>query len=119
MNDPMDLILNPSVSPTNAFPASSRYSGAATAKLETPDGRTIIYLRRRFVPPAGRLPTQQEHRVAKGDRLDNVAALYLADPLLFWRLADANNAMRAEALTVRPGRVLRIAFPDSGFGMLP
>ena len=28
----------------------------------------------------------------QGERLDNVAAQYLGDPTLFWRLCDANNA---------------------------
>jgi nucleoid-associated protein YgaU len=118
MNDPMDLILAPTVTPTNAFPASSRYSGGATATMELPDGRSVIYLRRRFIPSASRLTTRQEHTVVQGDRLDNLSAQFLGDPLLFWRIADANNAMRAEALTEKPGRVLRIAFPEAVFAPL-
>jgi len=113
MNDPMDLILNPTMGPTQALPTSSRYSGIDTALLETPDGRTVIYLRRRFVPPASRFTTRQLHRVVQGDRLDRLAAHYLGDPLLFWRIADANNAMRAEALVDRQGRLLRIALPEA------
>jgi hypothetical protein len=113
MNDPMDLILHPTLGPTQALPASSRYSGIETALLETPDGRTVIYLRRRFVPPAGRFTTRQLHRVVQGDRLDRLSAHYLGDPLLFWRIADANNAMRSEALVERQGRLLRIALPEA------
>ena len=119
MNDPMDLILRPEVSPTNALPASSRYYGFATATFDTPQGTTIVYLRRRFLPDVSGLTVQQEHRVAKGDRLDNVTALYLGDPLLFWRVADANNAMRPATLTERPGRLLRIAFVEGPLGPLP
>jgi hypothetical protein len=118
MNDPMDLVLAPTVTPTNTFPASSRYSGGATATIELPDGRSVIYLRRRFVPPANRLVTQQLHTVVQGDRLDNLAAQFLGDPLWFWRLADANGAMRPETLTETPGRVLRIAFPAAVFAPL-
>jgi hypothetical protein len=119
MNDPMDLILRPEVSPTNAFPASSRYYGFATTTLDTPQGTTIVYLRRRFLPDVSGLTVRQEHRVAKGDRLDNVTALYLGDPQLFWRIADANNAMRAETLTERPGRLPRIALAEGPIGSLP
>lgn len=118
MTDPMDFILRPSLTPTNALPSSSRYSGGGTATLETPDGRATIYLRRRFVPPASRFTTRLEHRVVQGDRLDNLSAQYLGDPLLFWRIADANNVMRAESLVERQGRLLRIAFPEATIGSL-
>jgi hypothetical protein len=115
--NPMDPVLRPEVKPTNALPASSRYYGSETATIERADGVTIICLRRRFIPPASQLPASQEHRVVKGDRLDNLAALYLGEPLLFWRIADANNAMQAESLTARPGRLLRVAFLDGGDGL--
>lgn len=116
MTDAMDPVLRLEVGPTTALPSSSRYYGAATATYERPDGVTVVYLRRRFLPPAGRSPASQEHRVVTGDRLDVLAARYLGDPQLFWRIADANNAMRAEALTERPGRVLVVAVLDAGFG---
>jgi nucleoid-associated protein YgaU len=118
MNDPMDLFLQPTLGPTQALPASSRYSGIETALLETPDGRVTIYLRRRFVPPASRFTTRQLHRVVQGDRLDRLSAQYLGDPLLFWRIADANNAMRAEAIVEHPGRLIRIAMPEATIGLL-
>jgi hypothetical protein len=54
----------------------------------------------------------QEHTVKEGDRLDNLAALYLSDPELFWRLCDANNAICPEELTETVGRILRITLPE-------
>ena len=48
----------------------------------------------------------------KGERLDNIAAQYMGDPTLFWRLCDANNAMRPEELTETIGRILRITLPQ-------
>ena len=62
----------------------------ATATLTTPDGKTIVYLRRRFVPASEQFALVQEHTVTDGDRLDNLSAQYLGDPELFWRLCDAN-----------------------------
>jgi hypothetical protein len=53
----------------------------------------------------------QEHEVTQGDRLDNITHRYLGDPEQFWRLCDANGAMRPEELEV-PGRRLRITLPD-------
>jgi hypothetical protein len=48
----------------------------------------------------------------QGERLDILAAQYLGDPELFWRIADANRAMRAEDLVANIGTVLRICLPQ-------
>ena len=94
------------------FPATSRYANTEIATVETPDGTTTVYLRRRFVPQPERFSTLQEHVVIQGDRLDNVTARYLGDPLQFWRVCDANRAMRPEALVEKLGRRLRITLPE-------
>ncbi|HZS09151.1 MAG TPA: LysM domain-containing protein [Blastocatellia bacterium] len=94
------------------FPPNSRYQGIETATLETTAGRTVIYLRRRFVPPPERFELLFEHTVVAGARLDTIAALHLGDPELFWRICDANAAMRPEELTEPPGRRLRITLPE-------
>lgn len=94
------------------FPAKSRYYNFETATLERPDGRTIIYLRRRFVPPPEKFTLLQEHLVVQGDRLDNITARYLGDPEQFWRVCDANRAMRPDELTETIGRRLRITLPE-------
>lgn len=94
------------------FPATSRYHGIETAKIQTPDGRKVAYLRRRFVPSPSLFSLLQEHTVTQGDRLDNIAAQYLGDPEQFWRIADANNAMRPDDLTAEIGRKLRITLPE-------
>jgi hypothetical protein len=96
----------------SSFPAQSRYAAVDTATLATPDGTQIVFLRRRFVPPAERFSLLQEHSVAAGDRLDNLAALYLDDPEQFWRLCDANNAIRPDELVEVVGRRLRITLPE-------
>ncbi len=43
-----------------------------------------------------------------GDRLDLIAHRYLGDPELYWRICDANRALRPEELTAEPGRRLVI-----------
>ena len=94
------------------FPPTSRYYGIETATLGTADGNTYRYLRRRFVPQPERFTTLQEHVVIKGERIDNITARYFGDPLQFWRVCDANRAMRPEELTETIGRRLRITLPE-------
>ncbi len=97
---------------SNNFSFTSRYYNLETTTLETVDGKTIIYLRRRFVPGPERFALLQEHRVTQGERLDNVTAQYLNDPEQFWRICDANAAMRPTELTETIGRRLRITLPE-------
>lgn len=97
---------------TNNFSPTSRYSGIETTTIETPAGKIIIYLRRRFVPSPERFALLQEHVVVQGERLDNITAAYLGDPEQFWRVCDANGAMLPDELTETAGRRLRITLPE-------
>lgn len=96
------------------FSPTSRYYGIETAVLKTSDGKKIAYLRRRFLPPAEIVTVMAEHLVTEGERLDNITARYLVDPEQFWRLCDANNAMRPDELTEVIGRRLMIPLPQGG-----
>jgi hypothetical protein len=98
--------------PSTYFPFTSRYYAVETTTLDTVDGRTIRYLRRRFVPPPERFALLEEHPVTQGERLDNITAQHLGDPEQFWRVCDANGAMRPDELTETPGRRLRITLPE-------
>lgn len=96
----------------STFPFTSRYYTTEIAQYIASDGKVIPYLRRRFVPSADSFALLQEHVVTQGERLDNVTATYLGDPLQFWRVCDANNAMRPDDLTATIGRRLRITLPQ-------
>lgn len=109
--DPIQALLAQTSLQRSLFSATSRYYGLDTQTLTTADGRTIIYLTRRFVPSPDQFQLLQEYAVKQGDRLDNVAARYLGDPEQFWKLADANGAMRPEDLLAVVGRRLRITLP--------
>ena len=93
------------------FPVTSRYYNIPTATLETPDRGTIVYLRCRFVPSPALFAPLFEHTVSAGERLDTIAAKFLGDAEQFWRIADANGALRPEELTEQTGRRLRITLP--------
>ena len=100
------------------FEFTSRYYNIPLAELETPEGKKIVYLRRRFVPPPERFELLLEHTVSEGDRLDNIAAEHLGDPEQFWRVCDSNRAVRPEELTETVGRRLRITLP-AGLSLNP
>jgi nucleoid-associated protein YgaU len=56
---------------------------------------------------ADEIVVRREHRVIEGERLDQLAYRYYGDPLKYWLICDANDAIFPEELMV-PGRVLRI-----------
>ncbi len=105
-------LLTPTSVQATLFPITSRYYGLATKTMQTSSGATIIYLSRRFLPAADDFALLQMHVVTQDERLDNIANDYLGDPTAFWRLCDANNAMRPEELTETLGRQLRITLPQ-------
>ena len=96
---------------TTNFPPNSRYAGIDSTIFVTADGRSIARLGRRFLPDPAVFAVAGFHTVTEGDRLDNIAAQTLGDPELFWRLCDANGALRPEELTDTIGRTLKITLP--------
>ncbi|MFD0636000.1 LysM domain-containing protein [Catenulispora yoronensis] len=83
-----------------------------TATAQLPDGRSVTYVRRRFVPKPEDLTLLREHAVVPGERLDTIAFTELGAAELAWQLADANRAVDPGVLAV-PGRRLRITLPAS------
>ena len=94
------------------FSPTSRYYGLPTTTLETADHQVIPYLVRRFLPAPERFALLTQHLVTQNERLDNVSYQYFGDPGAFWRICDANRAMRPEELMERIGRNLRITLPE-------
>jgi len=77
------------------FDPKSRYAQLPTVLMVDARGRTV-----EVVPPAPALQQvlRGRHLRRQGERADHLAALYLADPAGFWRLAEMNDAMTAEVL---------------------
>ena len=98
------------------FPPNSRYHGTAVVRRRLADGVERAWLRQRFPPDPDTLATVEEHEVKAGERLDNIAADRLGDPEQFWRLCDANRALRPDELTEAPGRRLRVPLPEGMAG---
>jgi hypothetical protein len=115
--DPVQAFLQANALTVPLFASSSRYYALESAKFVQSDGTIIAYVRRRFVPAPESLVLVQEHSVVIGERLDQLAARYLGDPQLFWRICDANRAMRPDELVEIAGRVLRITLPEGIAGV--
>lgn len=111
LTDPVQAMLAQTSLKTTLFTATSRYYGLGTTIL-TLNGMPVAYVPRRFVPQPERFQLLQEYTVIQGDRLDNIAAKFLGDPTLFWRLCDSNRAMRPWDLTQTVGAKLKITLPE-------
>jgi hypothetical protein len=93
------------------FPPTSRYYSIAIGSLTRADGEQTPYLTRRFLPPSDRFAFLHAHRVTAGERMDIIAGSELLDPEAYWRICDANDAMRPDELAT-VGRPLRITLPE-------
>jgi hypothetical protein len=91
--------------PTNP---SSRYYGDGFEQITLPSGLVVSYLSRRIIPQSSIYTQTQDYSVTASDRLDNLAARFLGDPILFWMIADANSSLDSSQLTAVPGRSILI-----------
>lgn len=97
---------------STTFSPTSRYYGKPLTTTTMVDGERIVHTTRRFVPPPENFALLQFHFVEQGDRLDNIAHKYLADPEQYWKLCDANGVDRPEELTEEVGSTIRITLPE-------
>lgn len=97
-----------------------RYAGDPTANFEeiNPDGsrRLVRYYQCQAALPTGLAPTMVSHLVTPGDRLDLISARYSGDPLGFWRIADANDALDPDLLVAPEAVGTSIKIPAPGVG---
>jgi|APAra7269096714_1048519.scaffolds.fasta_scaffold00622_12 nucleoid-associated protein YgaU len=64
----------------------------------------VPYLARTLLPLASSFNRQTTYTIQAGDRLDNVSARLLGDPMLYWMLLEANNVSDPAMLCASPGR---------------
>lgn len=84
----------------SVFDAKSRYVRYASLTTATDRrGREVACVTPAEVPPQTELG---RHRLRQGQRLDHLANHYLGDPAGFWGIAEANDAMTAEAALDQP-----------------
>lgn len=116
--DPVAALLAAGLVPGTTLPPTSRYATTGT-RVHTPATAPggppqeqpvpVAHFGRRLVPRPDRLAASHEVACTQGDRRDTLAAAVFGDPLLWWRLADANGVIDPATMTSPPGRVLRVA----------
>jgi nucleoid-associated protein YgaU len=115
MNDALktlESLLQNATAGSQPFPPNSRYHGQPVLTYVDAEGWEVAYLARRVVPAPDRFATVQTHTVQQQDRLDNISARHFGDPEQWWRLADANGAVRPGELVETPGRRLRVTLGE-------
>jgi len=85
------------------FSSTSRYASVAGATYRDASGRQFSYKLLRLTPTA---PMLLVHTVVQEDRLDLLSATFYTDPTQFWRICDANLAMRPDDLVQVSVRLL-------------
>jgi hypothetical protein len=117
MTDMLSALLAAGALPQSNYDVQSRYYGLPVLDWTAPDGSVLRYVQRRFIPAAWRFPSLTGHPVQQGDRIDLLAARYLGSPLLYWRIADANLAVRPDD-PLAAGATVTIPLPASTPGGL-
>lgn len=112
MVDPLQAFMQTHGLAQASFAPDSRYYGLPTARAVLADGREVVFVTRRLLPPTAGFARLTTVRVVDGDRLDTLAAAHLGAASAWWRLADANAAMLPEALVAEAGRALAITLPE-------
>jgi hypothetical protein len=111
MNDPIKALLDAGVIKTTLYAPNSRYHSLTAVQYTDPAGQKLVYLPRRFIAQPEAFALLMEHTIEHGDRGDLLAARYLGDPELAWRLYDANVVFDPTELTARIGLRVRITLP--------
>jgi len=76
------------------FPGS-RYASLSPYSVTLANGQTVAAIRPH---PPGLVAVVGYYRRHQGERLDHIAARFLADATGFWRVCDANGAISPDAL---------------------
>jgi hypothetical protein len=116
MTDPVQMLIDAGAIPVSPFGPSSRYANVVIARYSFPadgsgENNTVAYAVRRFIPQARDIPVATWHTLRAGERIDHLAAHYLGDVELTWRVADANLVTDMLQMGTEPGERVAIPFP--------
>ena len=113
MTDLIQQLIDAGAIPSTPFVVQSRYNGVALGLLQRRAGDPgVVYVRRRFIPALNTMTIAARHVVGPLDRPDTLGAVELGDPLLYWRIADANAVVDPNELTDTLGARVAIPLPQ-------
>ena len=117
MTDPVQMLIDAGAIPVVPFGPASRYVNVAIGSYQaSASDPGVAYVLRRFIPQSRDIPIATYRIVMEGDRVDLLAAHYLGDVELHWRVADANDASDMLELTATPGQRVAIPLPPGTTG---
>lgn len=93
------------------FPVTSRYRGLPVRTHRRPDGTEDRFVGRRIIPARERFRALDRYRTDGRERIDSIAASAFGEPLLYWRICDANGDAEPADATQPTGRLLLIPLP--------
>jgi hypothetical protein len=93
------------------FGPSSRYRDVPLRTRKRPDGTDLTFVGRRIIAGMDRYRILDRYRSDGETRIDAVAATAFGDPLLYWRICDANGEAEPALATQPAGRLLVIPIP--------
>ncbi|MGG7566515.1 hypothetical protein ACQ5SO_10180 [Rhodovulum sp. DZ06] len=89
---------------------NSRYHGLPVRETGPEEAR-IPFRARRILPDPARFTAFAHVDLAGGERIDALAAEAMGDPLLYWRIVDADGAADPAEATARPRKRLALPLP--------
>lgn len=117
MTDPVQMLIDAGAIPVLPFGPLSRYSNVAIGSYQVSASDSgVTYVLRRFIPQLSDIPISTYRVVMERDRIDLLAAHYLGDVELHWRIADANAATDMLELTATAGQRVAIPLPPGTSG---
>ena len=98
------------------FTDRSRYKSSATRERTLSDGRTVVYVLPRMVPPPEARGVAARIIGTDSDRIDSLAWRNLGATEAWWMITDANRAMHPAEVLVEPGEEVNIPLtgPETG-----
>lgn len=102
--------------PPNPYGPNSRHHGLPVVTTTTADGRVVHTLARRLLRDPDDLVERSRVELRAGERMDEVAATHVGDPLAWWLLVEAHVVAHPAEVVAEPGAHVRIVQPPDPGG---
>ena len=96
---------------SDLFGPNSRYRDVPLRTRKRADGTDENFIGRRIIPGLDRYTALDRISTDGQTRIDSVSAGAFGDPLLYWRICDANGEEEPANATKPAGRLLIIPMP--------
>jgi hypothetical protein len=110
MTDPVKMLIDAGAITSGPFEPPSRYYRVPIGfHVQAGDEAPLPFVRRRFIPQLKDIALTGTVEITSRDRPELIAYRTFGEPLLYWRIADANGVTDPFELTDTAGE--RVAIP--------